>query len=329
MRASRLVSALLLLQSRGRMTARQLAEELDVSVRTVYRDMESLGAAGIPLYSEAGHDGGYQLLAGYRTKLTGLTEPEAEALFLAGLPGPAADLGLGPVLATAQLKLMAALPEELRDRAGRIQQRFHLDTSSWYADQEPVPQLAGVVHAAWNQVRVELTYLRWAEPCEVTRTLDPYGVVLKAGRWYLVARGSESVRTYRISQIRRLRMLAERFERPADFDLGQHWDSYLQEFDTRRHVGEATVRMSPSLFDRLPHLLEPALVRAARLSARREPDGWIRSVIPIETMDHTVGLLLRLGAEAEVLDPEPLRRRMADTAAELARVYAERRPALV
>lgn len=303
------------------MTARQLAEELDVSVRTVYRDMESLGAAGIPLYGEAGHEGGYQLLDGYRTRLTGLTKPEAEALFLSGLPGVAADLGLGAVLATAQLKLMAALPEELRDRASRIQQRFHLDTSSWYADQEPVPHLADVVHAAWNQSRVELTYLRWAEPCEVVRILDPYGVVLKAGRWYLVAGAGGSVRTYRIAKIRGLRMLDERFERPAGFDLAHHWDGYLQEFDARRHVGEATLRMSPALFERLPQLLEPALVRAARRSARPEPDGWIRAVIPMETVDHTANVLLRLGAGAEVLDPEPLRRQMADTVAELSRVY--------
>ena len=124
MRASRLVSLLLLLQTRGRMTAQQLADELEVSVRTVYRDVESLHEAGVPLYGDAGPAGGYQLLAGYRTRLTGLNSDEAEAMFLAALPGPAAELGLGSVMAAAQLKVKAALPPELADRSGRIQERF-------------------------------------------------------------------------------------------------------------------------------------------------------------------------------------------------------------
>ena len=133
MRASRLVSILLLLQSRGRMTAAQLAAELEVSVRTVYRDVESLHEAGIPLYGDAGHRGGYQLLDGYRTRLTGLNTGEAQALFLSGLPGPAAELGLGPVLAAAQLKLLAALPPGLGEQVGRVQARFHLDAPGWYS----------------------------------------------------------------------------------------------------------------------------------------------------------------------------------------------------
>ncbi|NIH77891.1 helix-turn-helix transcriptional regulator [Amycolatopsis viridis] len=326
MRASRLVSALLLLQTRGRMTARQLADELDVSVRTIYRDMDALSAAGIPLYADAGHDGGYQLLDGYRTRLTGLTTDEAEALFLSGLPGAAADLGLGAVLATAQLKLMAALPEELRDRAGQLQQRFHLDTSGWYADPEPTPHLAAVVQATWNQLRVRVKYRRWAAPHEVTRVVEPYGVVLKAGRWYLVGGSSGSVRTYRVSQILRVQPLAERFPRPPGFDLGRHWDSYLEEFDARRYVGEATVRMTTSVFDRLTHLLEPDLARAARERAQPDTAGWIRTVIPIESTDHTAGLLLRLGAEAEVLAPDSLRQRLATTAAALAELYGRPAP---
>src|ERR1700691_3588804 len=134
MRASRLVSMLLLLQTRGRLTAQQLADELEVSVRTIYRDAEALNAAGVPVYGDAGPAGGYQLLAGYRTRLTGLTAAEAEALQFAGMPGPAAELGLGTVLATAQLKLDAALPEGLRERSARIQERFFLDAPGWYHD---------------------------------------------------------------------------------------------------------------------------------------------------------------------------------------------------
>ncbi|MEU3528211.1 WYL domain-containing protein [Streptomyces sp. NPDC038707] len=322
MRASRLLSVLLLLQTRGRLTARQLADELEVSVRTVYRDMESLTAAGVPVYGDPGHEGGYRLLDGYRTRLTGLTRQEAEALFPAGLPGPAADLGLGTVLATAQLKLTAALPDELRDRTGEIRQRFHLDTSGWYAEADTTEHLAAVTDAVWRRHRVRVRYRRRRAPQEVTRTLDPYGLVLKSGRWYLVAARPGHIRTYRVSQILSIRALPEQFERPAEFDLAAHWQSYLAGFDARRHRDEAVVRLSPALLGRLPDLIEPALARAARDSAGPPgPDGRVRAVIPIESVDHAVGMLLGLGAEAEVVAPPELRTRMARTVAALSAVY--------
>ena len=323
MRASRLLSILLLLQARGRLTAQQLADELEVSVRTVYRDMESLAAAGVPLYGEAGHDGGYRLVDGYRTRLTGLTAGEAEALFLAGLPGPAADLGLGTVLATAQLKLMAALPDELRDRANVLQQRFHLDPAGWYSAPDPTPHLAAVVDAVWHQRRIRVRYHRWTAPQDVIRTLEPYGVVFKAGRWYLVARGTDRIRTYRVSQIRRVWTLDMRFDRPDGFDLAGHWRAYLDDFDVRRQRGVAVVRLSADLLAHLPDLVEPAVARAARESAEpTDRDGWLRVVIPIESVEHATGMLLRLGANAEVLAPTELRERIAETVTAMAATYA-------
>src|SRR3954464_6003157 len=186
-RASRLVSLLLLLQTRGRMTAGELAEELEVSVRTVYRDVESLGAAGVPVYADRGPAGGYQLLDGYRTRLTGMTGDEAGTLFLAGVPGPAAELGLGSVLPAAELKLRASLPGELADRADRVRERFHLDAPGWFRADEPTPYLSTVASAVWDSRQLAIRYRRWKAPREVSRTLDPLGVVLKAGRWYLVA----------------------------------------------------------------------------------------------------------------------------------------------
>ncbi|MEV0702059.1 YafY family protein [Saccharopolyspora sp. NPDC050389] len=322
MRASRLLSILLLLQTRGRVTAQELADELEVSVRTVYRDVESLSAAGVPLYGEPGHDGGYRLLDGFRTRLTGLTTDEAESLFLTGLPAAAAELGLGAVVAAAQLKLMAALPVELRDRAERITERFHLDAPAWYRGADRTPHLTEVADAVWNNRAVQIRYLRWAEPHETTRTVQPYGLVLKAGRWYLVAGAAERIRTYRISRIVDLRVLDERFARPTGFDLAAHWQAYLEQFDARRHQGEATVRLSPHALDRLSHLVEPAVAQAARRTAEApDADGWTRVTVPIESVDQALPELLKLGAEAEILAPAELRERLTTTLDALNRIY--------
>ncbi|UBU11118.1 helix-turn-helix transcriptional regulator [Nonomuraea gerenzanensis] len=324
MRASRLVSILLLLQTRGRMTAQELAERLEVSVRTIYRDVESLHAAGIPLYGDAGPRGGYQLLDGYRTRLTGLTADEAESLFLAGLPGPAAELGLGTVVAAAQLKLMAALPVELRDRAGRIQERFLLDAPTWYRDAEPTTYLPAVADAVWNQRRIQIRYRRWKEPQEVERRLEPYGLVVKAGRWYLVAGAERDVRTYRVSQILDLQPLAESFDRPEGFELAAYWAGHLAEFEARLRWGEAVVRLSPRGVERLPDLMTPGVVAAARQSALPpDEEGWTRVTVPIESIEHAVGEFLRLGTDVEVLAPAALRERVAATVDELAQRYRQ------
>ncbi|WP_433431573.1 helix-turn-helix transcriptional regulator [Nonomuraea sp. CA-141351] len=322
MRASRLVSILLLLQTRGRMTAQELADRLEVSVRTIYRDAESLHAAGIPLYGDAGPKGGYQLLDGYRTRLTGLTADEAESLFLAGLPGPAAELGLGAVVTAAQLKLMAALPVELRDRAGRIQERFHLDAPTWYRDPEPVTYLPAVADAVWNERRIQVRYRRWRAPQEVERRLDPYGLVVKAGRWYLVAQAGGDVRTYRVSQILDLHPLPEGFTRPGGFDLAAYWQGYLAEFEARLRWGVAVVRLSPRGMEHLADLMTPGVVAAAGESAEPpDEEGWTRVTVPIESIEHALAEFLRLGTDVEVLAPAELRDRVAATAAELAARY--------
>ncbi|WP_413759616.1 helix-turn-helix transcriptional regulator [Streptomyces sp. MMBL 11-3] len=315
MRSARLVSLLLLLQTRGRMTAAELAAELEVSVRTVYRDAEALGAAGVPLYGDAGHAGGYRLLDGYRTRLTGLTAGEAEALFLAGAPGPAAELGLGPLLAAAQLKVRAALPEELRAHADRISGRFHLDAPGWYADTRgaALPHLPAVADAVWNGRVLHVLYRRWREPTDVRRSLEPYGLVLKAGRWYVVA--GPGPRTYRVDQILQLEASDEEFERPAGFDLGAYWAGYQRDFHERLHRAEAVVRLAPGA------RLAGAAGEAVRARGVTEADGWTRATVPIESVEHAHGEFLRLGADVEVLEPAELRARIAATAAALARTY--------
>jgi predicted DNA-binding transcriptional regulator YafY len=318
-RAARIVSLLLLLQARGRLTAAELAAELAVSVRTVYRDVEALHAAGVPLYGAAGHAGGYRLVDGYRTRLTGLTGAEAQSLYLTSLPGAAQDLGLGAEVAAAWLKLTAALPPALRDRAAVLRERFHLDPAGWYTPADEAPNLAEVADAVWRERRIRVRYRRWAAPQEVTRVLDPYGVVLKAGHWYLVA--GPRPRTYRVAQIRALTVLDSPVVRPPDFDLAAHWQAALADFDRRRHVGSARVRLSPEILPRLADLVAAPVARAVQETGTAAADGWTVATIPVEDTAQACRDLLRLGTDVEVLSPAPLRRAMSEVTTTLARRY--------
>lgn len=330
MRADRLLSLLLLVQTRGRMTAQELSDELEVSVRTVYRDVEALSAAGVPLYADRGPAGGYQLVDGYRTRLTGLTTDQAESLFLVGMPGPAAALGLGTELAAAELKLLAALPSELRTRAERMRERFHLDAPGWFREAEDVPHLASLADAVWNQRRIRARYRRWRAPREVERVWDPLGVVLKAGVWYFVARRADDgeVRAYKVAHLLDVDVLPERFERPPAFTLAAYWDEWTHRFEAGLIRGEAQVRISARGLELLQHVLGgPAMVQAARVAAGpAEADGWVRTRIPVEHLRKAHGDFLGLGAEVEVLGPPELRTMIADTIAVLAPRYRAGEP---
>jgi predicted DNA-binding transcriptional regulator YafY len=319
MRASRLLSVLLLLQNRGRMTADELATELEVSVRTVYRDIEALSASGIPVYADRGRAGGYQLVDGYRTRLTGMTEEEAQSLSLAGLPGAAAELGLGTVLAAAQLKLYAALPAEQRTRARRIDERFYLDVPGWHRGIERLPKLADVADAVWRNRRIAVRYERW-DGSAVDRLLEPLGVILKAGNWYLAARREGVDRTYRISRILELD-LGDAFERPADFDLLAYWREWSEEFERRLYPRVAVVRMSPRARALTPFYLGAVGARALRAAGEPDEDGWSRVELPVEQQDAALGQLLRFGPEVRVLAPPELREQVADAIRRMAGLY--------
>ena len=323
MRASRLISILLLLQTRGRVTAQELADELEVSVRTVYRDVEELSASGIPVYSERGVHGGFQLVEGYRTRLTGLTPQEAEALFLSGYPGPAAQLGLGTVLAAAQLKVLAALPPELRSRASRIRQRFHLDAPGWFQESESAAHLQPIAEAVWSDRRLHMRYRRGADDgLVVERVVDPLGVVLKGGVWYLVGRADGDFRTYRVSRIVDLELLDEGFARPDDFELAGYWDCSVAAYEASLPSFETVVRIRAEAIWKLEQSLGVATARAAVIVAgEADESGWLTLTLTLEDMWHAEVRILPLGADAEVVSPAELRDRIAATAGEMAVRY--------
>ncbi|CAL9522670.1 WYL domain-containing protein [Streptomyces sp. Tu 3180] len=320
MRADRLLSLLLLLQNRGRMTASELAAELEVSVRTVYRDIEALGASGVPVRAERGPEGGYRLMEGYRTRLTGLTDAEAGSLFLAGLPGPARELGLGAVLASAQLKVEAALPGELAAQARRVRERFHLDAPAWFRDADPVPHLETVARAVWERRVLRTRYRRWRG--EVHREVRPLGLVLKGGIWYLAALAEDAVRTYRVSRFQAVEETGEEFTRPAGFDLAAYWSESSRRMEAALHQGTARLRLSPRGRKLLPMQFGAAGVRALAAAGPPDGEGWVEVELSVESEAVATGDLLRLGVEAEVLGPPGLRRAVAAAVAVLADRYA-------
>jgi predicted DNA-binding transcriptional regulator YafY len=320
MRASRLVSLLLLLQSRGGQTAAQLAEELEVSVRTIHRDVDALSASGVPIYADRGPHGGIRLVDGYRTRLTGMTPDEAEALFLAGVPGPAAELGLGTVVAAARLKVLAALPTELRARASRLVERFHLDAAAWYHADEPVPLLGPLSEAVWEAQRIQIAYDRGDKTVE--RVLDPLGLVLKAGVWYLVAAAEGQPRTYRVSRVVRVTPLDEHVERPDGFDLAAFWteSSAAYERDTPRV--DVTLRLPGERLSRLHGVIGDRPYETLVRLDEPDADGWLHVRVTLDWPNEVVPQILAIGPDCELLGPAELRERVAAQAARLAARYS-------
>lgn len=324
MLGQRLLSILLLLQTRGTLSATALAEEFEVSVRTIYRDIDQLSASGIPVYAERGRDGGFRLRDGYRTRLTGLTRQEAETLLLAGLPGPASELGLADPLATARLKLLAALPDDLQTGAERVASRFHLDPAGWFHAASRADCLPGIARAVWESRYLRVTYLREGQAHQ--RKLGPLGLVLKGGIWYLVAQRGKAHRTYRVSNVASADVLDETYERPVGFDLAAYWKRSSSDYEAGVYRGQADIRLSPR-GRRLLELLGPHVAAGAEASAQApDTDGWIRCTIPIESIDYATRELLRLADEVEVLGPDELRQAMAEIAHALVGRYSGRYP---
>jgi predicted DNA-binding transcriptional regulator YafY len=320
MRAARLIKMVLLLQSRPSMTAAELARELEVSERTITRDALALSEAGVPVYADRGRAGGYRLVGGYRTRLTGLARSEAEALFLSGVPGALRGMGLDDAASAARLKVSAALLPSLRDAPSSAAQRFHLDAPGWYQEPETPGLLPVVAEAVWGDRRVSARYRR--RDAEVTRELEPYGLVLKAGVWYLCARAEGSFRVYRVDRFTAVTLADDGFVRDGDFDLPAFWEERAADFARSILRTETVVRLTEAGARALPYVTDRAAAEEA-LGAAGPPDaeGRVTVTLPVESEEVAYGQLLRLGPEAEVLEPASLRALFADAADRLARLY--------
>ncbi|MEX2974381.1 helix-turn-helix transcriptional regulator [Streptomyces sp. C184] len=339
MRAARLIKMVLLLQARPSMTAAELARELEVSERTVARDVLSLSEAGVPVYADRGRAGGYRLIAGYRTRLTGLGRSEAEALFLSGVPTALREMGLADAASAARLKVSAALRPELRDAASGAAQRFHLDAPAWYQEPETPELLPAIADAVWDDRRITARYLR--KDTEVARELEPYGLVLKAGVWYLAARVDGDYRVYRVDRFTAVAAYEGagaagatgatgasdgRFSRDEAFDLPAFWAERAAQFARSILREEVVLRLSARGVRRLPYVTERAAAREAiaRAQAADGPDeqGRLTVTLAVESVEVAYAQLLSLGPEGEILAPGELRARMAAAARRTAAQYA-------
>ncbi|MCP3097730.1 WYL domain-containing protein [Myxococcus sp. K15C18031901] len=313
MRADRLVSLMLLLQTRPRMTAGDLARELQVSERTIHRDLDALSRSGVPVYTTRGAAGGVALVEGWRTQLTGLTRAELHALAaISGAPGGLGALGLSAPLRSGLVKLSAALPALQQPALEYARQRLHVDAASFFAQEEDVPHLGVLRDATWQNRRVSLGY-RDFDGKAGRRVVEPYALVLKAERWYLVAGTDKGPRVYRGSRIEAVRLRRETFERPARFDLLAFWRDWCARFAGQRPRYDVTLRLTAQAEATLRRMRPPT--DTARFDAgRRERDGRRTATVDFERESIALAQVLEAGPGVEVVEPESLRARLVDLA---------------
>jgi len=319
MKSERLLTALLLLQAKGRMPARELARELEVSERTVYRDLDALSAAGIPVYAQRGANGGIRLSDGYRAALTQLGEEEVRALFVSAAD-PLADLGMGGSLRRTLAKLKGALPESKRKTAERAHGRIHVDPRRWRHPEQPREHLAVLQRALWDDRCVSLHY-RDGDGKETTRRIEPLGLVAKAGVWYLVARSGEDMRTFRAERIIAASEMEERFVRPPDFDLERYWNAWTAEFEKRPASYLVTVRLLEDPGSRPPGAVADVLERLTYLEAKIDREARTARIW-FPGPESALANVLHLASQVEVLEPLELRERIVMSAGELLARYA-------
>lgn len=321
MRADRLLSIVLLLQTHGQLTSRTLAERLEVSERTIHRDMEALSVSGIPVFAERGSNGGWSLLGEYRTNLTGLNEAEIQSLFVTQPPKLLADLRLKKASEGALLKLLAALPAMYRQGAEQARRRIHIDTAGWARHEEAVPLLPLLQEAIWSERRLRFTYQRGPGCDDVEREVDPLGLVAKGSAWYLVAGVDDSFRSYRISRMASAEVLDQRCTVPAGFDLAAFWETSTTKFKSALPNYVATFRVAPDVFPRLRFAGRFARVGE---TVETDRDGWLRVSVGFDVEEIACEYALGFGSKLEVLEPRSLREKVIAAAREVIDFYLNR-----
>lgn len=320
MRADRLISLLMILQSRGRQTAKDLADELEVSERTIYRDVIALSTAGVPVYSERGPGGGIKLIESYRTNLTGLNPDEVRALFMLTIPAHVAELGIGKELRGALLKLSAALPVTLQQAEWNVRQRIFIDSEWWHPIEEPIPHLKSIHQAVWEDRLLKLE-IRYEYDVQLERVIEPYGLVSKGGVWYLVWRYEGYYGVHRLSSINDVYLLGDTFERQADFDLAGYWKEWRQGFVDNLPDYPVKVRISPDLVPHLPRLFGNKIRDAVEEALHPDEEEWITLTLHFETIFQARSRILGLGGAIQVLEPLALRLSVADFAEQTLSLY--------
>lgn len=310
MRADRLLNLLLLLQNRGKMSSRQLAELLEVSERTIVRDIEALSAAGIPVYAERGSRGGWVLADSYRTNLTGMRPEEIVSLLLANHNELLKDLGIQGDFQAAYQKLLAAAPAPIRQDAELIRERLHIDGAGWHASEEAFPWLSAVQEAVWAQRKLRIRYRK--EEGITERIIHPLGLVAKRNVWYVAAEQEPDgeLRTFRISRLEEASLLDETFMRPEGFDLAAYWEQSTARFKSELPRYVARVRTTEAGLDRLR---KERFIKVLQVE-NSDNQGQILAEVDLQTLDWACGVILRIGRDAEVLEPQELRERMISEA---------------
>ncbi len=317
MRADRLLSILLLLQANGRMTATALARRLDVSPRTVHRDMEALSMAGVPVYAERGAAGGWVLPESYRTDLTGLTDAEIRAVVVATPARLLSDLGLASASDTALVKLLSSLPAVARRDAELMRQRILIDGAGWHQAPDSVPALERLHEALWLDRAVRIVYTRRDDEA-VERQVDPLGLVAKGRLWYLVAAVEGEFRTYRVSRMQAVEVLDSPARRPPEFDLAAYWAASSADFVARLPRFPIRVRVDPEAARRL--WIPGAYARVEHVGAP-EPDGWVTADLMLQTEDEACSYVLGFGNRMAVVEPASLRALVRGRAADVVALY--------
>jgi predicted DNA-binding transcriptional regulator YafY len=321
MRSDRLLSILLILQAHGRLTAKQMASRLEVSERTILRDLDALSAAGVPVYAERGRQGGIALLPGYRTDVSGLTSDEARALFVFAGRGTLSELGLERDLQAALRKVMAALPEPRRPNALHAQERVVVDPRGWHRPADDTARLPIVQEALWGDRQLRIVYRAAGQSLGREQVVDPWGVVVKAGIWYLIAAIGSEPRLYRVSRIEEAAILEQRSERPAGLDLDALWRRLRQRVEDRGPGVEVRLRVRPERAEMLLRLITSQLAGPVDEEPAPDASGWRVFHLPFVAEGAAQGALLGFGAEVEVLSPPTLRQMFAKTAREILDLY--------